>query len=74
MRSIGFYENEQGDIFEVMQRKAVVKHTPHTGPQIELSEYADDFVTRCGIDLNPLDSELKSFEMIQRDGILTKAG
>lgn len=64
---IGFYRDEEtNESHEVYERTTQVKHL---GKSLDGSI---DYITRKGIDLNPLDDDCQRFEMIQTDGIIVK--
>lgn len=68
--SIGAYEDRQtGKQYVVLKRTATLVHAPLSGKASRLSG-AVDFVTACGMDVEPLDDKLDSFELIQIDGII----
>jgi hypothetical protein len=67
---IGTYENRQtGRQYVVLARRSESVHAPLSEGASRLSG-AEDFMTACGIDLQPLDEGRDSFELIQIDGVI----
>lgn len=56
--------------YQVQKRTATVKFSPVDGPTTRLKGGPVDFVTACGINLNPKLDDDTVFEMIEQNGIL----
>lgn len=69
MREIERFEaiSDSGEVYTVIHRRQLVSHHPLTGATQSI-DGGDDWVTECGIDLDP--QEDGTFEMIQIDGRL----
>jgi hypothetical protein len=72
VESLGFYTNRSsGDRYEVLKRTFYAVLSPISGSRRE-SEGNHDYVTACGMDVNPTRTDLSEFELIQIDGVITK--
>jgi hypothetical protein len=71
-RDLGIYvDRDSGDRYTVIERTQEISYT-NIGGKKSAEQGPVDYITSCGIDLNSLDSELESFELIQKDGIIRK--
>ena len=72
IESIGIYTDvESGRKYEVIKRTFFVQSAPINGSR-QVHEVGFDYITTCGIDLEPLKKDLSSFELIQIDGVIHK--
>jgi hypothetical protein len=72
VESLGFYtETRSGKTYEVLKRTFYVATSSGSGQNREY-EGNHDYVTSCGIDINPTNNDLSAFELIQIDGIIKK--
>ena len=72
IEEIGQYINQaNGKTYVVHKRTNEVSHRPISGNAQSLKGNYD-YITSCGIDLNPLDDNENSFELIQTDGVIIK--
>jgi len=72
IETIGQYQDENTRrIYTVLKRTKVITHNPISGNS-QILEGNHDFITSCNIDLNQLDDQLDSFEMMQKDGIIKR--
>lgn len=72
IESLGYYLNRQTGVrYEILKRTKISTHTPLSGNRNQAAG-SIDFITHDGIDVQPLDDSLQSFELIQIDGILDK--
>lgn len=70
VENIGNYVNRAtGKVYQVEKRTELVKHSPVAGASSVLKG-SKDFITSCGINLNPKSDDDSVFEMIEIDGIL----
>jgi len=71
-RDLGIYvDRDSGERYTVTERTQEVSFTNISGKK-SVGRGSVDYITLCGIDLNSLDSDLESFELIQKDGIIRK--
>ena len=74
IEEIGQYQDENtGKTYTVLKRTVEISNNPISGISQKLKG-SYDFITSCNIDLNQLDDQLDSFEMIQIDGIIKRVG
>ncbi len=72
IETIGQFKDENtGEIYTVLKRTQEITHKPVSGKHQSIPD-THDFITSCNIDLNPLDEQLNSFEMMQKDGIIKR--
>lgn len=68
--SIGTYEDRQTrKQYVVLRRVSQSVHSPLSKGAFRI-DGSEDFVTACGIDVEALDDNLDSFELIQVDGVI----
>jgi hypothetical protein len=60
-----------GRFYTVLERTKEISHDCINGSSTLLLGSVD-YITSCGIDLNKLDDDFNSFELIQVDGVITK--
>ena len=72
VEEIGRYINQtNNEVFIVLKRTNEVYSRQISGIN-KTFEGSYDYITYCGIDLNPLDENENSFELIQKDGVIVK--
>lgn len=70
VENIGNYINiNTSKVYQVEKRTKLVKHSPVAGSS-SVSDGSIDFITKCGINLNPKSDDDSVFEMIEIDGTL----
>ena len=68
--NIGTYiDKTTGAKYEVLKRTTVVNHRPTDKPTSKLSG-ADDYVTKCGKDLNPMAEDDSVFEILNTGNLI----
>jgi hypothetical protein len=73
LESLGYYlEVRSGDRYEVLKRTSISDYKPLAGNKVKSCEGKHDYITKCGIDLEPIDDSLLEFELIQIDGTIRK--
>lgn len=71
-RELGIYvDQDTGEHYKVIERTQEASSTS-IGGRRSVGQGSVDYITSCGVDLNPLDGDLGSFELIQRDGVIRK--
>lgn len=69
---IGEYlDRKSKKIYTVVKRTKEILHKP-LASKTEVYKGSFDYITTCGIDLQPQDEDLKTFELIQIDGFIHK--
>ena len=69
VRELGVYiEKNSGKQYTVLERTKELSYRPLKSGNKITSAGSIDYVTSCGIDLEPMDDELNQFELIQIDG------
>lgn len=72
VKEIGQYiDHTNGKVFIVLKRTNKIYSRQISGNTQPL-EGSYDYITSCGIGLNPLDENENSFELIQIDGVIVK--
>lgn len=70
VENIGTYINSDTlKVYQVEKRTELIEHLLQNGSK-SMHDGRIDFITTCGIDLNPKSDDDSSFEMIQIDGII----
>ena len=70
VENIGTYINKlTSKVYQVDKRTKLVKHSPTAGSS-SLHDGPIDFITSCGINLNPKSDDDSMFELIEIDGII----
>jgi hypothetical protein len=65
-----FIDQASQKIYTVHKRTRKIEQSPISGRKQQFNG-AVDYITSCGIDLQPLNDQETRFELIQIDGILT---
>jgi hypothetical protein len=72
VKEIGQYvDHANGKVFVVNKRTNEI-FSPQISGNTQTFEGSYDYITACGIGLNPLDENENSFELIQKDGVIVK--
>jgi hypothetical protein len=72
VEEIGHYiDHANGKVFVVLKRTNEIYSRQISG-NTQTFEGSYDYITACGVDLNPLDENENSFELIQKDGVIVK--
>lgn len=64
-----FVNRSTGQVYQVKKRTKLVRHSPAAGAP-GVFKGPIDFITSCGINLNPKSDDDSVFELIEIDGII----
>lgn len=65
-----FIDRATSKIYQVQKRTEAVNFSSLAGPAARLKGGSEDFITTCGVNLNPKSDDDSVFEMIEIDGTL----
>jgi len=72
MEEIGCYvDSSTGKMYKVERHTKEIHYRPLADANTTLLD-SYDYKTSCGLDLEALDDDLSSFEVIQIDGVITR--
>ena len=73
VEKFGIYNDEvTGNRYTVLKRIKEINHKALSSRSKVKLDSTFDFITECGIDLNPLDDDFNSFELVQIDGVIKR--